>query len=420
MAHPEEVAPSIPDTLPEDFGDWDGEASAVPEKSSAKTEAARFVSEPSAARGQSSYRDAQRTQRGWSSNPQEPAASRQSESAKPVAQSSAREAVFAPREARTAAFATAVAEPQKKATAEPAKKAAVAVEEEHTSYEIAKTRMREADEAIYELFSAKNVEVKEEKKPSKSKWMMVAAVGACSILLSFGLTLALGHHGARAATNQPIQSFSGATQIPVSTNVQKPAAGEPLVQAKPSPAVEAQQTTDDQAAQQDNAAPAVSETQTKMMNDQLAAPRMIQRDAIKQVAEDAPPPVSIGAAGVDGMGGRPALPGVFNGHAQSVVQAPPPKPIAISSGVAIGMLVHQTAPIYPPIAKSARVSGIVELHATIAQNGVIKDLYVVKGPQMLRQAALDAVRNWRYKPYTLNNQPIDVDTTINVSFTLGN
>jgi protein TonB len=65
------------------------------------------------------------------------------------------------------------------------------------------------------------------------------------------------------------------------------------------------------------------------------------------------------------------------------------------------------------------VAGTVELHATITTNGTIKDLRAVSGPALLRQAAVDAVRNWRYKPYRLNNQPVEVETTINIVFTLG-
>jgi protein TonB len=83
------------------------------------------------------------------------------------------------------------------------------------------------------------------------------------------------------------------------------------------------------------------------------------------------------------------------------------------------MLILKTPPIYPPIAKAARVSGTVELNATISKNGTIKDLRVVNGPAMLQQAAVDAVRNWRYKPYRLNNAPVEVDTTIKLVFSLG-
>ena len=82
------------------------------------------------------------------------------------------------------------------------------------------------------------------------------------------------------------------------------------------------------------------------------------------------------------------------------------------------MLIRQTQPIYPTIAKAAGVSGTVVLHATIAKNGAIKDLQVVSGSPMLQQAALDAVRTWRYKPYKLSNEPVEVETAINVVFSL--
>ena len=162
-----------------------------------------------------------------------------------------------------------------------------------------------------------------------------------------------------------------------------------------------------------------SQAQTEMMNEQLTAPTQIPQDIKKPVADNGPPPASFGAAGTDGLGGNGAIDGVFNGHAQPVNKVAPLKPLAISSGVAAGMLIRKTPPVYPPIAKSAHVSGTVELHATISKDGTIKDLNVVSGPAMLRQAAVDAVRNWRYKPYQLNNEPTEVETTISVIFTLG-
>jgi protein TonB len=76
-------------------------------------------------------------------------------------------------------------------------------------------------------------------------------------------------------------------------------------------------------------------------------------------------------------------------------------------------------PLYPPIAKAARVQGTVQLQATISKTGAIENLKVVGGPAMLQQAALDAVSTWRYKPYLLNNERVEVETTVNVIFTLG-
>ena len=83
------------------------------------------------------------------------------------------------------------------------------------------------------------------------------------------------------------------------------------------------------------------------------------------------------------------------------------------------MLIQKTTPVYPPIAKAARVSGTVVLQATISKSGTIENLHVISGPAMLQQSAMDAVKTWRYRPYLLNNEPVEVDTTINVIFTLG-
>jgi len=87
--------------------------------------------------------------------------------------------------------------------------------------------------------------------------------------------------------------------------------------------------------------------------------------------------------------------------------------------VAVGMLIQKTIPTYPPIAKAARVQGTVVLQATISKQGTIENLKVVSGPAMLQQSAMDAVRQWRYRPYLLNNDPVEVETTVNVIFTLG-
>jgi protein TonB len=83
------------------------------------------------------------------------------------------------------------------------------------------------------------------------------------------------------------------------------------------------------------------------------------------------------------------------------------------------MLLQKVQPVYPPIAKAARVQGTVVLQAKISKTGSIEDLHVVSGPAMLQQAALDAVKSWRYRPYLLNNEPVEVETTVNVIFTLG-
>ncbi len=111
---------------------------------------------------------------------------------------------------------------------------------------------------------------------------------------------------------------------------------------------------------------------------------------------------------MEGLGGTQGgvIGSVFAGQAGPKVKAEAPKKVNISAGVAVGMLLQKTTPVYPPIAKAARVSGTVVLQATISKAGMITNLRVVSGPAMLQQAALDAVKTWRYRPYLLNNDPV--------------
>jgi protein TonB len=101
-----------------------------------------------------------------------------------------------------------------------------------------------------------------------------------------------------------------------------------------------------------------------------------------------------------------------------VVQAAPKGPVIISRGVAEGMVLQKIVPRYPPIAQASRTQGTVVLQAVISKNGTIQDLRVVSGSPMLTQAALDAVSQWRYRPYLLNGEPVAVETTINVVFSM--
>jgi len=126
---------------------------------------------------------------------------------------------------------------------------------------------------------------------------------------------------------------------------------------------------------------------------------------------------------MEGMGSGAAggvIGSVFgNATPQPQVKMATPKKIAISSGVATGLLIQEVRPVYPPIAKAARQSGTVVLQATISKTGTIQGLKVVSGNAMLQSAAISAVQQWRYRPYMLNGEPVEVDTTINVVFNLG-
>jgi len=97
-----------------------------------------------------------------------------------------------------------------------------------------------------------------------------------------------------------------------------------------------------------------------------------------------------------------------------------PTKINVSNVAATRMLIERTQPVYPPVAKSAGIQGTVVLQAKISKEGRIEDLHVVSGPAELQQASIDAVKQWVYKPYLLMGQPVEVMTTVNVIFTLGN
>jgi len=167
----------------------------------------------------------------------------------------------------------------------------------------------------------------------------------------------------------------------------------------------------------------VKKIQSELDNGQLRTPTAIPKK-IQMIKEDEAPPSS-GPAGVVGgvPGGVPggAIGGVL-GSVMSVPTAVPkvatPQRVRVSQGVSQGLLIHKVTPQYPPLARQARIQGTVVLQAVIGKDGSIQGLHVVSGHPMLTNSALEAVKEWRYKPYYLNGEPVEVETTINVNFTL--
>jgi len=136
-----------------------------------------------------------------------------------------------------------------------------------------------------------------------------------------------------------------------------------------------------------------------------------------------------------GVGGPPNIDGLVEGSVSdavpnaviaeitravppTVVKPATPQKLRVSSGVAAGMLVYQIKPVYPRLAMQARIQGTVVLQAVIGKDGTVHDLHVISGHPMLAPAAIEAVKQWKYRPYLLNNEPVEVDTQINVNFTL--
>src|SRR5215472_8174360 len=169
----------------------------------------------------------------------------------------------------------------------------------------------------------------------------------------------------------------------------------------------------------------------------LMAPKVVPKE-IAQIKEEELPPATTGAVGVVGgvpggvAGGTPG--GVLGGIIGSVPTAAPPPPppppppvqkkdttpkrITIGGNVQQAKLVRQPKPVYPALAKQARTSGVVHLAAVISSNGTIQDLKLISGHPLLVQAAMEAVKQWVYQPTLLNGEPVEVQTQIDVNFTL--
>jgi protein TonB len=155
-----------------------------------------------------------------------------------------------------------------------------------------------------------------------------------------------------------------------------------------------------------------------------------------QIADIVDPPSPVVTH--DGIVGVAAVPGAVGGPANSVLTqlikpreapAPPPKPepkregprepVRVSSDLQSARLIHQVTPVYPVLARQARISGVVRLEAVIAEDGTIRELRVLSGHPLLAPNARDAVRQWRYRPTLLGGVPVPVFTHIDVHFKLG-
>jgi periplasmic protein TonB len=167
----------------------------------------------------------------------------------------------------------------------------------------------------------------------------------------------------------------------------------------------------------------------------LIAPKAVPKDIAVIKEEEMPPPS--GAVGVVGgvPGGVPGgtaggvLGGIIGGMPEAAPPPPPPavkeapKPVTpqrirVGGNVQQAMLIKQPRPPYPPLAKQARIQGVVRLNAIIGKDGLIQNLQVVSGHPLLVPAALEAVKQWQYKPTLLNSEPVEVVTQIDVNFTL--
>ncbi len=425
MASTEKIVPSLPETLPDDFSEWDSEQSSAVKPDSPRE-----------------WPEAWESPGPFSATPEPPG--------RPVDRGPALASTVDELHVSRSAAATPSSVKQQRDFSEWDSEQSSAVKPEnppeltvspgwweawaadHSIGEAPKPLNQPVEHEIVENIKreiAESIKLDEKQETGKKKWVTIAAVSVCSTALALLFMIPLFHHGMKPPAEQPVHPLLETSQTQMQPQP-KPQAGQPFAQTEPPATAGEQQATGNQPAGEESTAnPAQTPTamQTQMMNEQLTAPTRISQAMKKQVAENAPPPLSLGMAAAGGMGGSRANVSVFNGQARPIVEAapskpavvPPSKPILISSIYASGRLIHRTMPVYPRIAIQSGISGTVELRVTISKTGTIEDVKAVKGPDILRQAAVDAVRSWRYKPFTVDKQPAEVQTTVDVDFALG-
>jgi periplasmic protein TonB len=169
----------------------------------------------------------------------------------------------------------------------------------------------------------------------------------------------------------------------------------------------------------------VKQVQSDIINGELRTPTKIPKKILENLKEDEAPPQMAATGVVGGVpGGVPG--GSMGGVIGSVLSSTPvavpkiatPQRVRVSSGVSTGLLIRKVPPTYPPLARQARIQGVVVLQAQISKEGNIQNLQLISGHPMLAPAAIEAVKQWKYKPYLLNGEPVEVDTQVQVNFTL--
>lgn len=263
--------------------------------------------------------------------------------------------------------------------------------------------------ALFREVQAKEVAAPDPDEVPSFHWKKWALISAGPVALTILFWLVFSHPARKTASVPEPEAAVQQAETPVEAATTTPKVA---TSTQPPPKSWVTLTDATVAAPVEPAAPQPHPVASEMMDAQLAAPSRISSD-VKKAATVEEAPGSLSAGAIDDGGSVPGA--VFNGGSKMKVVAPS----AISAGVAEGMLIHKTEPVYPKFARDNHIGGTVVLKAKITRNGTLQDLQVVSGPKILGAAAMDAARNWRYKPYMLNNQPIEVDTSISMVFSLG-
>jgi periplasmic protein TonB len=237
--------------------------------------------------------------------------------------------------------------------------------------------------------------------------IFMIVVGVFAVLLLVGV-LEWSSHRKHTGTS-PVSSVEA--KVPDNT---PSTAALPAATTTPAPSTERAKTREQGANKptappQPDRAQQQQQQQSNVLDASLRPPSAMPRAPAPKPDDSAVAPPSVNLAGGNGL--------------TNVVDIPVAQPQAsqqklkVSSGVAQGSLVHQVAPLYPRQARLDGIQGTVVLQATVGKDGRVQSVHALGGPPMLIQSAVDAVRQWRYKPFSLNGEPADAEIQINVKFT---
>ena len=321
---------------------------------------------------------------------------------------------------------TPAAKPEKVAESQPAANAAIAgvggltPDRVQNLRESMATVAREEEEreSFYANFSAKAEEL------LGAKWRIVLGTVAVLVLVVMGAALWKLHKNNTSTNNVKAAERADVSRVAPDNKTLDPSgmtamAATPPPASQPTPSKDAKAKDQAAAAKQpttDTQQPAQVKSASLLDDGGLRTPTAMPKNAVKREE-----------ASAEGPGG---LPGVLpngapsNGLLNNVVRDMPvaqpkiaPQKVKVSSGVAQGMLVHRVTPQYPTQAREKGIQGTVVLQAVIGKDGSVRSVKAVSGNSILRQAAVDAVKQWRYRPYSLDGEPVEADTEINVQFT---
>jgi len=254
------------------------------------------------------------------------------------------------------------------------------------------------------MFRSDLADVENESPDTKKKWIKIGAIGAVTILLLILLIVRLLSPGRPTLAKQSVEPQPTAADAATVTMFRKPS---------PSTQFGSRQSSAGSGQSNGNS---VLPVDSQLMSDQLNAAPRIPQDVKVKVKEDAPPPpASFNAASNGELDDADAI-GALSGQAPPLVKLVPYPVVTISTADAEALLVQRTKPVYPQQAWYSGVTGKVVFEATVSRTGTVEYVRILNGPVVFRQAALDAVKTWRYRPYVVDGVPREFRTTVDVIF----